>query len=61
MGFAGPTRHIGLHFSAPPKWGQDRWGCENFPFNFIGDVLWKVCAQERYVGSRVSERNQARQ
>ena len=28
-----------------------------FPFNlFFGDVLWKVCAQERYVGPFVSEK-----
>ena len=43
--------------SAPPKWGWDRWGCEHFQFNlFFGDVLWKVCAQERYVGSLISEK-----
>ena len=48
---------IGVVFSAPPKWGWDRWGCENFPFNlFFSDVVWKVCAQERYVGPFVSEK-----
>ena len=31
---------INVPGSAPPKWGRDRWGCENFPFNlFFGDVL----------------------
>ena len=49
---------------APPKWGRDRWGCENCPFNiFFGDALWKVSAQERDVGFLVSEKtwHQARQ